>query len=252
MAQVVVGAEVNLPQAIGNGFHKYIDFTGRASRSEFWFWTLFAWIATGGLTSVLPYAAGEGGSSIVGLISLLLFLPSLAVTVRRLHDVGKSPLYLLINLIPLVGPFIFLASLVKPGTPGDNMYGPNPLGIYAPNYYQSQQYLPTMGQRAELPAPSAFPGYGFNVGADQREPVAVPRQTDVWAQQFNRLHQQARAEVPEVYKRHYFTEEEMSALRAGRPQAVLLEDRGGEFYLAEVAWTGSDFTESRLDVPNGI
>lgn len=251
---------MNFPQAIGSGFRNYVNFSGRSSRSEFWFWTLFTWILTGGWASSLAEGAGntlftygDGPSTVVSLISLALLLPTLAVTVRRLHDTGKSPLFLLWGLVPVVGWFIMLMALVKPSIPGDNQYGPNPLGVYSSDYYQSQQYLPTMGQRAELPAPSTFPGYGFNFG-QHPEPEAVPvaREADNWAQQFNKLHQQASRDVPEMFRNHYFTDVELKALRAGHGQAVLLEDASGDFYLAEVAWNGREFTEQRLDISGGL
>jgi len=238
---------VNFPQAIGNGFSKFVDFHGRASRSEFWFWALFAWIASGGLWA--STSQGEFMTTIFSIISAVLFLPSLAVAVRRLHDTGKSALYLLMNLIPVAGPFIFLAAMLKQSTPGENQYGANPLGVYSADYYQSRQYLPSMGQTAQLPAPSTFPGYGFNFEAAHGEPVPVQaRQTDEWSQQFNKLQQQARRDVPDVYRKHYFTESELHALRAGLSQAVLLDDGSGDLYLAEVTWDGSKFIENRLGI----
>ena len=244
---------MNFPQAIGNGFRNYVNFSGRASRSEYWFWALFSWILTGGwATSIAERAYGDGPSTLISLVGLALLLPTLAVTIRRLHDIGKSPLYLLWGLVPVVGWFVLLMAMIKPSIPGNNQYGPNPLGEYSANDYQSQMYLPG-ATTAQLPAPNTFPGYGFNF-ATQPEPEMVPvhRASDNWAQQFNNLQQQAVRDVPEVYRKHYFTEVEMKALRAGRSQAVLLEDNSGEFYLAEVTWNGNDFTEQRLDVSGGL
>jgi len=258
---------VNFPQAIGSGFRNYVNFSGRSSRSEFWFWTLFSWIVTGGWASAAAesaYAAGHtGANTLVSMISLALLIPTLAVTIRRLHDTGKSPLYLLWGLVPVVGWIFLLMALVKPSVPGDNQYGPNPLGIYDPGYYQSQQYMPNrmvsgaagvgMAQPGQIEAPNNFPGFGFNFG-QHPEPEAVPvnREADNWARQFNQVHQQAARDVPDVYRKHFFTEEELKALRAGRSQAVLLEDNAGDFYLAEVTWDGNDFTEQRLDIPGGF
>lgn len=261
---------MNFPQAIGSGFRNFVNFSGRSSRSEFWFWTLFSWILTGGWASSLAEGAGsslftygDGPSTVISLISLALLLPTLAVTVRRLHDTGKSPLFLLWALVPVVGWFVMLMAMIKPGTPGDNQFGPNPLGVYNPEYYQSQQYLPNravnnaagfgMQQREQIEAPNAFPGFGFNFGAHP-EPEAVPvnREADNWARQFNQVHQQAAREVPDVYRKHYFTEAELKALRAGHSQAVLLEDNAGDFYLAEVTWTGNEFKEQRLDITGGF
>jgi len=246
-APALVGdVTVNFPQSIASGFGNFANFQGRASRSEFWFWALFSWI-------VAAVVAGFDIDWLTSVIPLIFLLPSLSVGVRRLHDTGSSGASLLLGLIPVVGPFILLAKFVQAGTPGKNQYGNNPLGVYGSDYYQSQQYLPTMGQRAALPAPSTFPGYGFNFGHDAAaEPVPVRAATDEWSQQFSRLQAHAPlpvAEVPDVYKKHFFTEEELRQLRAGRSQAVLLtDDATGDFYLATVTWTGSTFTEVPLNL----
>ena len=60
------------------------------------------------------------------IFGIALFLPSLGVAIRRLHDTGKSGRYLLIMLIPIAGIFIFIAQLIKPSSPEDNKYGPAP------------------------------------------------------------------------------------------------------------------------------
>jgi len=146
-----------------------------------------------------------------------------------------------------------LVATVKLGDYGKDFVFIN--GVWAPpgNYYsvdqyQSQQYLPTMGHH-ELPAPSTFPGYGFHTGM-AAEPVPVRNhEADAWANQFNTLQQQARMDVPDVYRKHFFTEEELRMLRAGRPQTVLLEDPAtGDYYLAAVKWTGSRFEETKVGV----
>jgi uncharacterized membrane protein YhaH (DUF805 family) len=60
---------------------------------------------------------------------LFVFLPSLAVSVRRMHDVGKSGWMLFINLIPILGWIYYIVLLCRDSEPGDNQYGPNPKGI---------------------------------------------------------------------------------------------------------------------------
>jgi uncharacterized membrane protein YhaH (DUF805 family) len=131
-------------QAVKSGFSKYATFRGRASRSEFWYWilfyvivgivlnivdSLFGWQITTatntdtGNTVAVAYNAGWL-SSIWGLIVLL---PTLAVTVRRLHDVGKSGWWWWLNLICCIGPLILIfAFYIKEGDAGDNNYGPPP------------------------------------------------------------------------------------------------------------------------------
>lgn len=108
-------------------FRKYATFSGRARRSEYWYFYLFnflAYIALGILTDAIP-----GGEALVGLYILASIIPSFAVSVRRLHDTGKSGLLLLIALIPFLGFLLLLIFLVEDSTPGENKYGPNPKGI---------------------------------------------------------------------------------------------------------------------------
>jgi len=248
---------VNLPQSIANGFSNYLGFHGRASRAEFWYWLLFAGIMNFGAADLAArFDTVQTFSTISGLITLALLLPTIAVAVRRLHDSGKAGSYLLLGLIPVVGPFLLLAAMLQPSMSGANIYGENPVGDYGADYYQSQQYLPPSMSRAQLPQPLQF-GYGFP-GVDLRaepdlEPVPVRTATDDWSRQFNQLKAQARLDVPDEYKKHYFTETELRELRAGRPQVVLLEDAGvQDFYLASVTWNGANFDEERLDLPTGF
>lgn len=113
-------------------FKKYSDFTGRARRKEYWMFALFS--------SIFSIAAGvlDGliGSDFMGsygiltmLYGLAVFIPSLALTVRRLHDVGKSGAYIFIGLIPLVGAIWLLVLVCTDSQPQDNQYGPNPKAI---------------------------------------------------------------------------------------------------------------------------
>jgi uncharacterized membrane protein YhaH (DUF805 family) len=62
---------------------------------------------------------------------LAILIPSLAVTVRRLHDIDRSGWWIFINLIPLIGAIVLLVFAVSEGTPGNNRYGPNPKGATA-------------------------------------------------------------------------------------------------------------------------
>jgi uncharacterized membrane protein YhaH (DUF805 family) len=81
-------------------FSKYATFTGRASRSEFWWWVLF--------TILLSAAFGMISETLGGLASLATLLPSLAVGARRLHDTDRSALLELLLLIPLIGVLILI------------------------------------------------------------------------------------------------------------------------------------------------
>ena len=107
--------------AIKTCFQKYVDFSGRARRSEYWYFSLF--------TTLLSMVAGIlfGAESIfVSLASLAVFLPGLAVTCRRLHDIGKSGWWMLIAFVPLVGIILLLVWECKDSAPGTNAYGANP------------------------------------------------------------------------------------------------------------------------------
>ncbi len=120
---------------------KYAVFHGRARRSEYWYFALFnlifAVIAAVmdnllGLTFKLDLGSGvqsAGYGYIYLMYGIAILIPSLAVLVRRLHDVGKSGWYVLITLIPLVGAIWMLVLLFTDSNIGNNKYGPNPKGI---------------------------------------------------------------------------------------------------------------------------
>lgn len=109
---------------------KYAVFSGRARRKEYWMFFLFNMIfaiAAMVIDNVLGIAIEDIGYGPIYIIyALAVFLPSLAVSVRRLHDVGKSGWYLFILLIPIAGVLVFLIKMCTDGTPGENKYGPNP------------------------------------------------------------------------------------------------------------------------------
>ena len=107
---------------------KYVDFSGRARRSEFWWYFLCYAIVSGVLSSV--YQATQSGivAGLSGIVSLGLLLPTLAVHVRRLHDVGRSGWWLLLDLT-CIGGIVILIWEIMDSQPGDNQYGPNPKGM---------------------------------------------------------------------------------------------------------------------------
>ena len=107
---------------------KYAVFSGRARRTEYWmfglFYLIFA-IVIGIIDSILGIG-GEGGGLLSGLFVLAMLIPSVAVTVRRLHDTDHSGWWLLIGLVPLVGTIILLIFMIQDSQSGENQYGPNP------------------------------------------------------------------------------------------------------------------------------
>jgi len=110
---------------------KYAVFSGRARRKEYWMFVLFNFIF-GLVASLIDLGIGLLTFAVfgLGLLSILyalaVFVPGLAVSVRRLHDVGKSGWYLLIVLIPIAGAIWFLVLTCTDSQAGDNKYGPNP------------------------------------------------------------------------------------------------------------------------------
>jgi uncharacterized membrane protein YhaH (DUF805 family) len=111
---------------------KYATFSGRAQRSEYWFFFLFYLLIVFGLALVDAMLGttgdGEGLGLLSGLFVLAMLLPSLAVGVRRLHDIGRSGWWLLVSFIPLIGAIVLLVFALRDGDAGDNAYGPNPKG----------------------------------------------------------------------------------------------------------------------------
>ena len=103
---------------------QYADFSGRARRTEYWMFTLFFFII-GVVVGIIDGLIGAN-NVLTYLVYLALFLPSLAVTVRRLHDVGKSGWWYFIAFIPVIGAIYLLIKCCQEGQPGDNKYGPNP------------------------------------------------------------------------------------------------------------------------------
>ena len=111
----------------------YVGFSGRASRSEYWFYALFYIIfaiIVGMIDGALGMVDPETGVGTLGVIYVLIhFLPGLAVGFRRLHDTGRSGWWILINIIPLIGMLIFLFFMVIAGDDNDNEYGPSPFDV---------------------------------------------------------------------------------------------------------------------------
>jgi len=103
---------------------KYAVFSGRARRTEYWMFSLFNFIIAIVL-GVLDRLISSIG--VIGMLySLAVFLPGIAVSVRRLHDTNRSGWWLFILLIPLIGWIIFLLYMAEDGNPGQNQYGANP------------------------------------------------------------------------------------------------------------------------------
>ena len=108
-------------------FKKYATFDGRARRKEFWMFALFSFIVS--LVLNLADKALFGFQILSGLYGLAVFLPGLAVSVRRLHDIDKSGWFVLLALIPFVGAIVLLVFDCIEGTRGDNRFGGDPKAV---------------------------------------------------------------------------------------------------------------------------
>ena len=121
-----IGAEnpmVGFTEAISLGFKNYINFGGRATRAEYWWWFLFVFL--GGVVTGIVDSFGIGVTQ--GLFTLATLLPGLALGARRLHDIGKSGWWQLLWLVILVGWIILIVWCIRRGNREPNTHGPDPL-----------------------------------------------------------------------------------------------------------------------------
>ena len=119
---------MNFTQAIASGFQNYVNFSGRAARSEYWFWTLFVVLLSivAGLIDLALFRSLDF-SPLQSLVGLGLFLPGLAVSIRRLHDLDRTGWWFLL-VFTIIGAIVLLVWNCMRGTIGPNRFGPDPLG----------------------------------------------------------------------------------------------------------------------------
>ena len=116
---------------------KYATFSGRARRSEYWYFILFylfvylAFVIAGALTKASSATLGVALSLLGAVFSLAMLVPSIAVSVRRLHDTDRSGWWFFIALVPLIGSLVLMVFFLLDSQPGDNRFGPNPKGVPA-------------------------------------------------------------------------------------------------------------------------
>jgi uncharacterized membrane protein YhaH (DUF805 family) len=119
---------MNFAQAISSGFSNYVNFRGRAVRSEYWYWVLFIFL---GMIVAEIIDSVLGLTLIYFLFDLAIILPSIAVGIRRLHDLDRSGWWILLSLIPIVGPIILIIWYCGKGTDGANRFGPDRLDAFS-------------------------------------------------------------------------------------------------------------------------
>jgi uncharacterized membrane protein YhaH (DUF805 family) len=154
--------------AIKRGFKKYATFSGRAGRSEYWWWALFTFIVSVvllvpayvlGITTSPDGGRTPGAGAIPLIILMIIFylaiiVPNLALTVRRLHDAGYSGWLVLLGLVPYLGGLILLIFAVLPSSPAGVKYDPVPATPYGDNPYQPQSAYPP---QSSYPSQDTYP-----------------------------------------------------------------------------------------------
>jgi uncharacterized membrane protein YhaH (DUF805 family) len=113
-------------QAVRSCYSNYATFSGRAARSEYWFFVLFQFAIIIFCYALIPFGLGR---TLLGLFALANFLPTISVMVRRLHDIDRSGWWYWVALIPLVGAILLLIWFCTRGTSGANQFGPDPLTV---------------------------------------------------------------------------------------------------------------------------
>jgi uncharacterized membrane protein YhaH (DUF805 family) len=139
-------SSMSFADAVKTCFAKYVDFKGRASRAEYWWFALFVGLVY--VVGVVLISIDENVGALLFVVALLgVILPQLAAAVRRLHDTGKSGAWYLIALVPYIGGIWLIVLLAQKSQPGANIYGPPTSGAVAP----------PAPPAAPLSAPQGFP-----------------------------------------------------------------------------------------------
>ena len=119
---------MKMTEAVKSVLSQYVGFKGRARRSEYWWWVLAYAIIAFVVYLVVELIANQDAAEMAGnILGLLVFLPNLAVQIRRLHDTGKSGWWWLITLTG-IGIIVLIVWYCKDSQAGENQYGPSPKG----------------------------------------------------------------------------------------------------------------------------
>ena len=108
-----------------DAWKKYATFGGRSRRKEFWFFVLVNMVISLVLGAITGSLESVGTIILYGF-SLAIFVPGIAVSVRRLHDIGKSGWWLCVNFVPVIGSLWFIMLVAKDSQEGDNQWGAYP------------------------------------------------------------------------------------------------------------------------------
>jgi uncharacterized membrane protein YhaH (DUF805 family) len=115
------GGPVGFGEAISQAFKNILTFKGRASRSAYWWFSLFLFII--GLVVGIILGVAAASQTIQYVFDAVVLVVALALQVRRLHDIDRSGYWSFIGLIPIVGAIVLLVFACQPGTPGPNRFG---------------------------------------------------------------------------------------------------------------------------------
>ncbi len=117
------GSIDSILEAVKFCFQNYATFSGRARRPEFWYFLLFNWLVGLLLAVIDTQILGFDGTPLSGLYSLAVFLPNLAVLVRRLHDTDRSGWLALLYMVPIIGWIVLIVFCAQESARGRNRYG---------------------------------------------------------------------------------------------------------------------------------
>ena len=122
---------VNFGTAVKLGFQRYVDFSGRSTRAEYWWWGLFSVVVSFALFIADTLTGNSStfgwmGGLLDTLFTLATIIPSLALSVRRLHVITRTGWWLLLLFVPVIGWIVLIVWAIKRGDGGPNKYGPDP------------------------------------------------------------------------------------------------------------------------------
>ena len=160
-------------EAVGSVFSKYFEFSGRALRSEYWYWSLFL-IIVGIPVGVLSIA----WPPIYFIFMIGTFIPNIAVAVRRLHDSDYSGWWVLIGIIPIIN-FLLLYWLIIKGDSYENRFGMPPIGSKSNQSSAARAARSTDSSPSEpIPSESRAARAARSSAASSRNPPDEPAKKD--------------------------------------------------------------------------
>ncbi|MET3900677.1 uncharacterized membrane protein YhaH (DUF805 family) [Devosia sp. UYZn731] len=117
--------------AYADAMRRYFDLRSRSTRSQFWLFYLVylvIFMLAAGIDGAMGHLKGNGPAFVIAIVHLFHIIPSIAVSVRRLHDIDRTGWWLLLAFIPIIGTIVLLVWSTTPSTPGANRFGPKASG----------------------------------------------------------------------------------------------------------------------------